>query len=374
VKPRLHGWRLPKIQKRSGTTFFESTAMSSEGSATAIEVVCDRCGYDLRAHPAEGQCPECGASIAESHRLAAVPRRPAWGDSDPRWRRRMVAGAGCLALMLLLCGGQILGWHAAIPVPRLFDFHGVILSLHDTLFEWVYQPILFSIGVVLLFSPERGRRAARLDSTRRWGIAVSYVVFILGLSGTSLICGLVTVGIAAVFLSIPAAFQPPSTLFFVKLGTSLVWYGPQPNHVADVLLPVLSAVAILLACIPLRDALRSSGPRTLATILFVALALPAAWQIGYLGYEVAGNLFPRVRVFFGSTNYGDLYYLYYFSPNPTLQPARMFSVAAESASPLRIGIEFVKWGGFLTAAVWLGIAQVAAWRRGRRNEVQPRSS
>ena len=286
----------------------------------------------------------------------------------------MVAGTGCLALLLLLCGGQILGWHAAIPVPRLFDFHGVIASLDDTLFEFVYQPILFSIGVVLLFSPERGRRPARLDFTRRWGIAASYVVFILGLSGTTLLGGLVTIGIAAVFLSIPGAFQPPSTLFFVKLGTGLMWYGPHSNHVASVLLPVLSAVAILLACIPLRDALRSSGPRMPATILFVALALPAVCQIGYLGYEVAGNLFSQAPALFGSHYYGDLTYPYYFSPNPTLQQAQVFSVAAESPSLLRIGIEFLKWGGFLTAAVWLGIAQVAAWRRGRRNEVQPRSS
>lgn len=73
------------------------------GSAEmSIDLTCHLCGYDLRAHPPEGQCPECGASVAEARRLAAVPLRPPWRDSDPRWRRRVVAGAWVLVLLPLI--------------------------------------------------------------------------------------------------------------------------------------------------------------------------------------------------------------------------------------------------------------------------------
>ncbi|MGD1278420.1 MAG: hypothetical protein ABR964_14500 [Tepidisphaeraceae bacterium] len=47
---------------------------------------CGRCGYNLRGLPPDGQCPECGAAIAPSltHWLA---------HADPRWRRKLAAGA-----------------------------------------------------------------------------------------------------------------------------------------------------------------------------------------------------------------------------------------------------------------------------------------
>ena len=76
-------------------------AMAPDVTGTSADLPCHRCGYDLRAHPPDGQCPECGASVAESRRLAAIPLRPAWRDSDPRWRRRILAGAWVLVLLPL---------------------------------------------------------------------------------------------------------------------------------------------------------------------------------------------------------------------------------------------------------------------------------
>src|SRR3954470_5857780 len=96
---------------------------------TTAEVPCHDCGYDLRAHPPDGHCPECGASVAESRRLAAIPRRPAWRDSDVRWRRRMVAGAWLLVLLPLVGGLKVFGWAAALPVPSVFDFRGTVRTL-----------------------------------------------------------------------------------------------------------------------------------------------------------------------------------------------------------------------------------------------------
>jgi hypothetical protein len=139
-----------------------------ETSPAPDPLTCD-CGYDLRAHPHDGNCPECGASVAESRRLAAIPRRPDWPDSDPRWRRRMLAGVWLLVLLPLMDALQAFDVASKVPVPAIFEIHGAVRTLDETLvcFPGVYQPLIFCIGVVLLFSKERGRRSNRLDWTRR---------------------------------------------------------------------------------------------------------------------------------------------------------------------------------------------------------------
>src|SRR5687768_14033537 len=73
--------------------------MATQPAPTSAELLCHDCGFDLRAHPPDGKCPECGASVAEARRVAAIPRRPRWRDADPRWRRRMIAGLWMLALL-----------------------------------------------------------------------------------------------------------------------------------------------------------------------------------------------------------------------------------------------------------------------------------
>ena len=65
-----------------------TTGVRSAASGGGEALACARCGYDLRATAREGVCPECGAPVAEAVRLAALPRRPAWGEADPAWRRR----------------------------------------------------------------------------------------------------------------------------------------------------------------------------------------------------------------------------------------------------------------------------------------------
>src|SRR5580700_12346543 len=92
------------------------------------ELACYRCGYDLRAHPEDGKCPECGGSVAESREWAKVPRRPAWKDSDPRWRRRMLAGVWVLVLVPLMDGLQKTGWASLLRVPTLLHYGPVTLD------------------------------------------------------------------------------------------------------------------------------------------------------------------------------------------------------------------------------------------------------
>src|ERR1041385_1879799 len=205
--------------------------MTTHIDEISVELPCRHCGYDLRAHPQDGKCPECGASVAESRRLAAIPRRPAWRDSDPRWRRRMLAGAWVLALVPLMDALVAFGWASRIPVPSFFGY-GAIRTLDDTLicdpissYAGVYQPLMFCIGVVLLFSKERGRRRGHLDWTRRWGVLCSYVALLLSAARFLFISALVLTGIAAIFLYMPPKYQPGATGLFVKLSSVYLRYG-----------------------------------------------------------------------------------------------------------------------------------------------------
>src|SRR5215210_1813719 len=97
--------------------------MTVQTDEMSVGLPCHVCGYDLRAHPPDGQCPECQASVTESRRVAAIPRRPAWRDSDPRWRRRVLAGAWLLVLLPLMEALRALDWLSAVPVPALLGSH-----------------------------------------------------------------------------------------------------------------------------------------------------------------------------------------------------------------------------------------------------------
>jgi hypothetical protein len=337
-------------------------AMTGQTGEMSIELPCDVCGYDLRAHPEEGMCPECGAPVAEARRLAAIPRRPAWGESDPRWRRRVLAGAWILVLLPLMSALQAFGWASSVPVPAVFDFRGTVRTLDDTLlcFMGVYEPLVFCIGVALLFSKERGRRPSRLDWTRRWGVMCSYVVLLLSAVQVLFIAALVLAGVSALFFTIPPKYQPGVTQFFVNASTAYLRYGPYPGEASVVVLVGFSSIAILLACVPLFDALRSGGPKRLAAILLAPLALFSLMHLAQIGRYWLGD---------SSVTSADVYSLaVYFRPEvPVRHFAGVPTYSNASGSVLDVFVvEAAKWGVVLAIAVWLTVARVAAWRRGRK--------
>jgi hypothetical protein len=343
-----------------------------------IDLPCHVCRYDLRAHPQDGKCPECGAPVAESRRWAAVPRRPAWRDSDPRWRRRVLAGVWLLALLPLMDVLRVSGSAASVPVPEVFDSRGTVRTLDDTLLAYpgVYQPLIFCIGVVLLFAKERGRRRAPLDWTRRWGVLCSYVALLLSAAQILYVGALVLAGIAYTFHALPQKFQPQVTQLFADVSTAYIRFGPQPKDVSGVVLVACSSIAILLACIPLFDALRSSGRKRPAAILLAPLVLFALIYLAQAG---------RYFVAFGFAPVADLLpYGVYFRPELLVRhvaglppgpgvsgPAGAFfaGVAGSPGWPATAGafvVEAAKWCCVLAIATWLTIARLAAWRHGRK--------
>jgi hypothetical protein len=354
--------------------------MTPDVTGMSADLTCDLCGYDLRAQPPDGQCPECGASVAESRRLAATPRRPDWRDSDPRWRRRLLAGAWLLVLLPLLDVLKVSGWASTIPVPTPFTSHGAVRTLDDTLlcYPGVYQPLAFCVGLVLLFSKERNRRRARLDWTRRWGVLCCYVVFLLCAAGVLFIAALVSVGIGALFLSMPLENQPRFTVSWAHWSWAAVRYGPQPFDAAGVVLVAVSSIAIFLACIPLFDALRSSGPKRLAAVLLTPLALFALVYLAQVARYCLGITYLNPRDLF---QYGV-----YFRPELLVTSIAAFpfgamlqvalpypaGVTLTRPEPGALAVEAVKWCTVLAIAVWLTTAQLAAWHR--RRTTSPGSS
>ena len=324
----------------------------------SVGVPCHVCGYDVRAQPRDGKCPECGASVAESRRVAAVPLRPAWRDSDPRWRRRVLAGVWVLVFLPLMEVLNAFGWAARVPVPAVFDFRDPDRTLDKTLlsFRGVYEPLAFCVGAALLFSKERGRRRDRLDWTRRWGVLCCYVTLLLSATQVLFVAALVLIGIAAVFQSMPLRYQPEVTPLFVELGTTYMRYGPHPMSAAGVVLVASSSLAILLACFPLFDALRSSGRKRIAAALLVPLALFALMHLAQAAWYVLGV--SRSPAFF--------HYGVYFWPEAVI--SRIADRPALTA-PGSVGaflVELAKWWTVLTIAIWLSVAQVAAWWQRRK--------
>jgi hypothetical protein len=328
--------------------------MSAPTAPTSADLPCHGCGYDLRAHPPEGQCPECRASVAEARRVAAVPRRPAWRDSDPRWRRRILAGAWVLVLLPLVDVLRALGWASSVPVPTVFGASSSVRTLDDTFLAsaFVYQPLAFCVGVVLLFAKERGRRAHWLDWTRRWGVLCCYVVLLLSAAGVLFLTALVGVGIAAVFASMPLENQPAIARPLVGWTTAYFRYGPQPTTAANLVLVAFSSVAVLLACVPLFDALCSTGPKRAAAVLLAPLAL-------FAGMHLAGV----ARSFLGISyrNWADASpYGVYFCPDFLVRRVDGLEGLGNCL------VEAIKWCAVFGVAVWLSVAQLAAWKARRR--------
>jgi hypothetical protein len=335
--------------------------MAAPTTDISPELSCHICGYDLRAHPHDGKCPECATSITESRQFATVPCRPAWRDSDPRWRRRILAGTWVLVLLPLMDVVRASQWASTLPVPNVFNFPGSF-RLDETLLcnLSAYESLGFCIGVVLLFSKERGRRHGKLDWTRRWGVICSYVVFLLFAAGVLFISALVLAGIGALLQSMPLKYQPHLTKFFVNVSTTYIKYGPYPKNGSDFVLVAFSSIAILLASVPLFDALRSTGLKRLAIFLLAPLAL---FSLMYL-IQAA-----HYWISFSGMVTADIFnYEFYFRPALLVSgftglPIGLNLTGVQFAAFL---IEVAKWSILLAIAVWLTIAQIMTWRQRKK--------
>jgi hypothetical protein len=278
----------------------------------------------------------------------------------------MLAGVWVLVCLPLLDALNLFGWAGMIPVPRFFEFNSLPNTLDGRLiaFSTYFRAFMFCIGVSLLFAKERGRRRSRLDWTRRWGIFSCYVVLLLFVTQTLDFAAEVLAGVASAFISIALKYQPESTALLIRTTYAYMRYGPAPDYRAFGIQIVAAAIAMLLGCVPLFNAIRSFGSRGFALLLLSPLVVFALVQIVQGARYSAGTVdFFSAEPFFCTVYFMPACFLQCFA-DPDLFPFReplFISVIAEAA----------KWCIVLAIAVWLSIAQIAAWRtKGKSAERQ----
>lgn len=272
----------------------------------------------------------------------------------------MVAGLWLLVSLPWVSALLQSHWADQIYVPTFFHVQAR-QSLSNTFLPMLHPYLPFCIGIVLLFSKERNRRAARLDVMRRWGVIGSYLILVLGIPPVAFITSLVISGIGALLQSLPRVQQPATTGLFVNVGTGYLFYGVHPSRLSDFALVVASNAIVLLACLPLYNAMRSSGSKAWAIALLTPLALVAAMQAAspiLFALDLSG-LTPRwiycVPFFFDLASIIEIF-------SSVGRPDLGWSFALESA----------KWLACLAIATWLSVAQVAAIvSRGKSQEFQP---
>ena len=280
----------------------------------AAALPCASCGYDLRAQPPDGVCPECGGSVAEAIRLAALPLRPAWADSDPRWRRRMLVGLWWLLLMPL---PYVLQTAAGPPVPWApSDFADFVDNWFMNSMLWFVYPVLPPIvGLALVFAGERQvRRPCLTANARRVGLAATYVSFVvacLSLVGVPML----------VFSQIYETLYPPGSpslyavarFVFDKVSLPSIWV----TTFLTVLTTALAGV-VLLDCLQrarrLKTAFLVRYAGSLLVILQFAIAVGSMVKASW-AYRLGGEM-PMT---FGFETLSD------FTTNSSLHPSYLGS-------------------------------------------------
>ncbi|MEM7807530.1 MAG: hypothetical protein AAF561_05415 [Planctomycetota bacterium] len=323
---------------------------------------CDRCGYDLRATDPDGICPECGYAVADSIEAAKLPHRPAWRDSDPRWRRRMLAGCWVLVLLPLVDLLNDSGLAAKIATPAFFEYGFHTRPLSESLFYFNNTPFFVAIGLAFLFYRENGRKWLPLDWTRRTGVLCVLVFAYVAFGDWVAIPALVGLSVTSTFQSLPLDLQPPITPFLGDSGYYVTKLFVWDYNIGIAVVIVLAGLTMLLAAHRLSIALRAAASsRLVAALILSPIALSAVLNIA-----MAWPVWKDVHSPFGTTAY-EIVKKVPWSPmgfSPDLISEAVLSLRTPSLllSPGMFTLmELLKWGSLLVITTWLTTAQIRSY-------------
>jgi len=187
-------------------------------------------------------------------------------------------------------------------------------------------------------------------------------VFLLNAVSFLFIVALVSTGIAALFQAMPPKYQPPVTPFLAYFSTTYLRHAPRPKNIWVVVTVAFSSIAILLACIPLFNALHSTGRKRPAAILLGAFVLLSLVHLGQAAYACLD--LPNL----GRSE--AIHYQFYFAPDllldliDRLTTDRNFSLWTSAPSIIEAG----KWSMLLITALLLTTAQWTAWSQNTKTK------
>jgi hypothetical protein len=163
-------------EREGGPAEREGGPVGREGGPAAYvrsEVLCRRCGYDLRGLGADGRCPECGLEIWVTLTHVVDPM----ATRLPRLRDPLGVGnallwlAFCMwAATLLLLAQAALVWMASVLPPRLGLW---VVDVPDDLSLVAAVVVIAALWSALKFAPPRGKEPS---------VTVRMDVWVLGLS------------------------------------------------------------------------------------------------------------------------------------------------------------------------------------------------
>jgi hypothetical protein len=202
-------------------------------SPELADVVCARCGYDLRGLEREGRCPECGCEIQTSWRRVEALQAQGLLPlelSSRKWLKWMALGCACL----IVAAGGTLGnavFTALGPHSQWIDLIAGLL-----------QMVFMFAGLWMLGSREPA------TPTRLNGRAVRY-----GIRAAPIL--VVAVGIGA---SVYPASPTGLTLFWTRVG---------------VLEGIIGSAAMVLVFLRLADSARRAGRIRLRCVMLILCIL-----------------------------------------------------------------------------------------------------
>jgi hypothetical protein len=239
----------------------------------------------------QGNEPGETDNLSQAH-LPQLPRRPAWAQSDPRWRWRILLGLWvvlCVPLVDLL---KHTGAMAYIPAINLFGHRSGLDSMDDMLLGNMLEAesfIVFAIGLALLFSHEAGRQLYFFEWTRRMGIFGSCIHLVGALGCAALLPFLAGAGVVKTLLSMPLDLQPGMFEGLIFILTTFPWYLAYDSK--WVLIHAATSYALVcLAAIWLFHAIRSAYGTLTASLLSAGMVGVVVTTLAMLAWAFVEQL------------------------------------------------------------------------------------